>query len=258
MKRAPSLASAAAVLIVPLMLLIGSSTNARAQTTYPGEVYLPPAASQTKMTVNDVIKLSKAGLSDGVIIQQIKKKGQPFDLSTDDLLQLKSSHVSDRVIEAMTESHAPEETARGSSSQQAVGKNSAATVLPPNSGDQGTSRSNAGSTLRIVNDHLVKVNDGDCIGCLYAVKGSIYNPNNDGVKNVVIKYYIWKKWMGTEGHGSIIRDTGGLVAATINYLPPKQTVEFLATSGNAGVMTEESGLLPDPISAEITADWDRQ
>jgi hypothetical protein len=83
------------------------------------------------MAVEDVIKLTKAGLSDDVVIQQIKKKGQPFDLSTDQLLQLKSAHVSDRVIEAMTENHAPEETALDSSSQQAAGKNSAATVLPP-------------------------------------------------------------------------------------------------------------------------------
>ncbi|MGA2687163.1 MAG: hypothetical protein ABSE85_03740 [Candidatus Korobacteraceae bacterium] len=53
------------------------------------------------MTVNDVIKLSKAGLSDDLIIEQIKKKGQSFDLSTDQLLQLKAAHVSDRVIQVM-------------------------------------------------------------------------------------------------------------------------------------------------------------
>ncbi len=100
MKRVLSSVLAIAVFLVPLMLLIGLSTNARAQTTYPREVYLPPA-TQTKMTVNDVIKLSKAGLSDDVIIQQIKKKGQSFDLSTDQLLQLKAAHVSDRVIQVM-------------------------------------------------------------------------------------------------------------------------------------------------------------
>jgi hypothetical protein len=53
------------------------------------------------MSVDDVIKLSKAGLSDDLIIQQIKKKGQRFDLSTDQLLQLKAAHVSERVIQAM-------------------------------------------------------------------------------------------------------------------------------------------------------------
>jgi len=53
------------------------------------------------MTVNDVIKLSKAGLSDDLIIQQIRKKGQRFDLSTDQLIQLKTAHISDRVIQVM-------------------------------------------------------------------------------------------------------------------------------------------------------------
>jgi hypothetical protein len=53
------------------------------------------------MSVDDVIKLSKAGLSDDLIIQQIKKKGQRFDLSTDQLLQLKAAHVSERVIQVM-------------------------------------------------------------------------------------------------------------------------------------------------------------
>ena len=53
------------------------------------------------MTVDDVIRLSRAGLSDDVIIQQIKKKGQRFDLSTDQLVQLKSASVSERVIQVM-------------------------------------------------------------------------------------------------------------------------------------------------------------
>ena len=132
---------------------------------------------------------------------------------------------------------------------------------------QQPSSTNAGSTLRIVNDHIVKVNDGDCIGCLYAVKGSIYNPNNDGVKNVVINYYLYKKYMG-EGAptanpitGNSVpkmwKTNGGAVTATIQYLPSKQTVDFLATGKNAPVMTPESGLAPDPLSAEINADWDR-
>jgi hypothetical protein len=84
------------------------------------------------MTVEDVIKLSKAGLSDDVIIAQIKKRPQAFDLSTDQLIQLKAAHVSDRVIEAMTESQSANEKAPSNTGQQAVGKNSATTVSQPN------------------------------------------------------------------------------------------------------------------------------
>jgi hypothetical protein len=56
------------------------------------------------ITFEQVIKLSQSGLSDGIIIAQIKKRPQPFNLSPDDLLRLKDAHVSDTVIEAMTAS----------------------------------------------------------------------------------------------------------------------------------------------------------
>jgi hypothetical protein len=88
-------------LMLLCLVLVGTCTFASAQSK---TIYLSPAtSSQTKaMTVDDVIKLSKAGLSDDVIIAQIKKRAQAFDLSTDQLIQLKAAHVSDRVIEAMS------------------------------------------------------------------------------------------------------------------------------------------------------------
>jgi len=46
------------------------------QTQYPTVIYLGPATQQTRMTVDDVMKMSKAGLSDDVIIQQLKKEGR--------------------------------------------------------------------------------------------------------------------------------------------------------------------------------------
>ena len=82
------------------LILVGTCTFATAQSNV---IYLSPTAnSQAKpMTVVDVIKLSKAGLSDDLIIQQIRKKGQRFDLSTDQLIQLKAASVSERVIQVM-------------------------------------------------------------------------------------------------------------------------------------------------------------
>jgi hypothetical protein len=60
--------------------------------------------SQTKrMTVDDVIKMSKARLSDDVIIQQLKKEGQYFNLTNDQLLKLKTAHVSKQVIQVMVD-----------------------------------------------------------------------------------------------------------------------------------------------------------
>lgn len=82
------------------VILIAALRSATAQSKV---IYLSPTpGSQTKgMTVEDVIKLSKAGLSDDVIITQIKKRPQPFDLTPDELISLKNSHVSERVIETM-------------------------------------------------------------------------------------------------------------------------------------------------------------
>ena len=81
------------------LVLVGLSPAATAQTSYPSSITLAPIAKP--MTVADVIKLSKAGLSDDTIIQQIERKNQHFDLSTDQLIQLKDAHVSERVIQVM-------------------------------------------------------------------------------------------------------------------------------------------------------------
>jgi hypothetical protein len=53
------------------------------------------------LTVEDVIKLAKAGLSEDIIVQQIKRKGQAFDLSSDQIIGLKAANVSDRIVEVM-------------------------------------------------------------------------------------------------------------------------------------------------------------
>lgn len=86
-----------AVLLLSLALgLSGFPAVAHAQSR---EIDLAPVSKP--MTVQDVIKLSKAGLGDDLIIQQLRKKNQRFDLSTDQLLQLKAASVSDRVIQVM-------------------------------------------------------------------------------------------------------------------------------------------------------------
>ncbi len=66
---------------------------------------LPPPVGG--ITVPDVIRLSQAGLSDNTIIAQIRMRPQPFDLSPDDLLQLRIARVPNPVIEAMAEPPAP-------------------------------------------------------------------------------------------------------------------------------------------------------
>jgi hypothetical protein len=61
----------------------------------------PAAPASPGPGVEDVIKLAKAGLSEDIIIEQIRKKGQPYDLSTDQILALKAANVSDRIVAFM-------------------------------------------------------------------------------------------------------------------------------------------------------------
>jgi hypothetical protein len=66
----------------------------------------PPARARTAttasgLTAEDVIKLVKAGLSEDIIIQQIRKNGRAFDLSTEQLIALKTANVSDRIVQVM-------------------------------------------------------------------------------------------------------------------------------------------------------------
>ncbi len=83
----------AVLLCISIPLALPAQSNANAPTG--------TSASAGPLSVDDVIKLSKAGVDDDVIIQKIKKQGQPFDLSTDQLIQLKSASASSRVIQVM-------------------------------------------------------------------------------------------------------------------------------------------------------------
>jgi hypothetical protein len=71
-----------------------------------------PLAAQTRaaksgLTVDEVLQLSQAGLSEDVIVAKIKNHGKPFDLTTTQLLQLKKAGVSDNIIKFMLDPTIP-------------------------------------------------------------------------------------------------------------------------------------------------------
>ena len=53
------------------------------------------------LTIGDVVKMSKAGVSDDVIIQTVQSSGSVFQLTAQDVDALKRSGVSDRVMAVM-------------------------------------------------------------------------------------------------------------------------------------------------------------
>ena len=63
----------------------------------------PPDAGGAALRNDDVVKMAKAGLDDGIIISKIKSSRTQFDTSPDALIALKTSGVSSPVLRAMTE-----------------------------------------------------------------------------------------------------------------------------------------------------------
>jgi hypothetical protein len=96
----------------------------------------PPAAAHSGggLTVDGVVQMLDAGLSDEIILDKIHSSGQSFDLSTDDLIRLKKSKASDAVIKAMMDAK-PGATATASaapaSSTAATPAVASATATPP-------------------------------------------------------------------------------------------------------------------------------
>jgi hypothetical protein len=75
-------------------------------------VPLPPSSAQpgpssAPLSVEDVVKLSKEGMSEDVIIAKVRKNGKPFDLSSDELVELKKSGVADNVIKFLLDPTQP-------------------------------------------------------------------------------------------------------------------------------------------------------
>jgi hypothetical protein len=61
----------------------------------------PPPGPPGELTNNDVVKMVKAKLGDGIILSKIKTSACNFDTSVDALVKLKEAGVSDPVIQAM-------------------------------------------------------------------------------------------------------------------------------------------------------------
>lgn len=100
MKRL-NLAAIGAIVVLELVsfpMKVSAQSGLHARTAKPA----------SGMTVDDVIRLTTAGLSEDIIIQQIRNKGQAFDLTTDQLIALKSAHVSDRILQCMLDPSKPD------------------------------------------------------------------------------------------------------------------------------------------------------
>src|SRR5579859_600019 len=85
-----------------MVALVVSATAALAQNDPQAAPPRPlPAMAPTQTSITEVIKLTKAGVGDDVVLAYVKNVRIPFRLKADNILQLKDSGVSMPVITAM-------------------------------------------------------------------------------------------------------------------------------------------------------------
>ena len=73
-----------------------------------------------QLTVDDVLAMVSAGLSDNIIIAKLRKEDNSFDLSTEDLIRLKKAKVSDGVLRVMMDPKAVADPAPSAPAAPAV------------------------------------------------------------------------------------------------------------------------------------------
>lgn len=95
----------AAVFLVGALMMAGCTTGRYAQYDRPHPF---GTDSLSQMKQHDVISMSKAGVSDSLIISMINVTGSWFDITTKDVIRLKNAGVSDKVIHAMIGTNAPD------------------------------------------------------------------------------------------------------------------------------------------------------
>ena len=89
MRRFASFSPAVVIVLILAAAFAGAQSHA-----------LPPPVGG--ITFNQVIRLTRSGISDESIIAQIKRRPHPFNLSSGEVEQLKNAGVTDAVIDAMT------------------------------------------------------------------------------------------------------------------------------------------------------------
>jgi hypothetical protein len=93
--------------LLVLAISLWMSTSACAQTSSKTESR-QTAKAPAAMTLEDVMRLAKAGVSDEIILEQIRSRRPVFDLTVDQLVALKSAGASDAVIREIMKPRAPD------------------------------------------------------------------------------------------------------------------------------------------------------
>ncbi len=109
---------AGALMVVPVASTFCAESDSAAVTNTPAKssVAAPESAVSSQTTdsagaklpqsVGEVVKLSRAKVSEDVVLSYVQNSGAVYSLSADDIVRLRNEGVSDRVINAMLDQHA--------------------------------------------------------------------------------------------------------------------------------------------------------
>lgn len=84
-------------LVFTLVLLLAAIPRSSAQS----------APATAPLSVEDIVRLSKEGISEDVLIAKIKKNAKAFDLSPDEIVELKKLGITDSVIKVLLDPTLP-------------------------------------------------------------------------------------------------------------------------------------------------------
>lgn len=114
--------SSSAELVICLFALLGSPGAVPAQSTRSAGSQRTPSQQSQSLTVADIRRLVQAGLPEDLIIAKIRQNGKAFDLTTDELLDLKKAGASANVLKTMIDPTTPpsSSSARGAASAPAA------------------------------------------------------------------------------------------------------------------------------------------
>jgi hypothetical protein len=73
----------------------------------------PPAPAAASRPYQDVIKLKQAGLTDEFILNKVRTDNIPYQLTTSEIVELRSAGISENVLQAMMRSGQPPATSSG-------------------------------------------------------------------------------------------------------------------------------------------------
>ena len=90
-----------AIASFPLSAALAADTNAVAPEAVAPQPAAPSAPAKLPYGVEDVLKLSRAQISDDIILNYIHNSGTIYNLSPEDIVNLRNQGVSDRVLNAM-------------------------------------------------------------------------------------------------------------------------------------------------------------